>query len=109
MYWVRARRSELSPKKMSCDKHSSFTDRTQRSANAFRLGLRAGNFSGVTLPAFNHLPKPWTELPITIVQQIAAVREKAPILHRHVASLLLHPQLVWIRGYTRQAHPPRLQ
>jgi hypothetical protein len=45
------RRNEFSPKRIARDKHSSFTDRTQRSANAFRFGLRAGNFSGRTLPA----------------------------------------------------------
>ena len=35
--------NEFSAKRISRDKHSSFTDRTQRSANAFRFGLRAGN------------------------------------------------------------------
>jgi hypothetical protein len=38
-------------KKINRDTHSSFTERTQRSANAFRFGLRAGNFRGLTLPA----------------------------------------------------------
>jgi hypothetical protein len=32
------------------DKHSSFTDLTQRSAWAFRFGLRAGSTSGSTRP-----------------------------------------------------------
>src|SRR5215472_8158340 len=39
-------------KKINRDTHSSFTERTQRSANAFRFGLRAGNFWGLTLPAW---------------------------------------------------------
>jgi hypothetical protein len=34
--------SERSPKGMIFDKHSSLTDRTQRSAWAFKFGLRAG-------------------------------------------------------------------
>jgi hypothetical protein len=33
----------MSPKKINRDRHSSFTERTQRSPNAFRFGLRAGN------------------------------------------------------------------
>jgi hypothetical protein len=38
---------EPSPKRISFDKHSSFAERTQRSANAFRFGLRAGSFTGL--------------------------------------------------------------
>ena len=34
--------SERSPKGMAFDKHSSLTDRTPRSAWAFKFGLRAG-------------------------------------------------------------------
>jgi hypothetical protein len=33
------------------ERHSSFTERTQRSANAFRFGLRDGSFRGFTPPA----------------------------------------------------------
>src|SRR5215472_16510738 len=51
IYSVKARRNDSSPKKINRDRHSSFTERTQRSANAFRFGLRAGNFRGLTLPA----------------------------------------------------------
>src|SRR5215471_13561129 len=47
----KARRNECSPKTINRDRHSSFAERTQRSANAFRFGLRAGNFRGLTLPA----------------------------------------------------------
>ena len=35
---------------ISFDKHSSFTDFTQRSANAFKFGLRAGSGSVLTSP-----------------------------------------------------------
>jgi hypothetical protein len=48
---LRCDANECSPKKINRDRHSSFTERTQRSANAFRFGLRAGNFRGFTLPA----------------------------------------------------------
>ncbi len=37
-----ARFSEPSPNKISLERHSALTDRTHRSANAFRFGLRAG-------------------------------------------------------------------
>ena len=40
---VSARRNDDSPNKISFDKHSAFTDRTQRSACEFKLGLRAGS------------------------------------------------------------------
>src|SRR5688572_33237250 len=39
---LRARCRARSPNRISFDKHSSFTDRTQRSANAFKFGLRGG-------------------------------------------------------------------
>ena len=42
-YSLRARRSEPSPNRMNLERHSSFTERTQRSANAFRFGLLAGS------------------------------------------------------------------
>ena len=37
-------------KRITFDKHSTFTDRTQRSAYAFKFGLRAGSASGSTRP-----------------------------------------------------------
>ena len=49
-YSLSARRKERSPKRMTFDRPSSFTDRTQRSAQAFRFGLRAGSVSGSTWP-----------------------------------------------------------
>jgi hypothetical protein len=55
---VTALLSEDSPNRINFDKHSSFTDRTHLSANAFRFGLLAGNFSGFTPPAFNTLHPP---------------------------------------------------
>src|SRR5260370_9246931 len=46
-----ARRNEPSPNRMSFDRHSSFTVRTQRSAYEFRFGLRAGSRRHLTPPA----------------------------------------------------------
>ena len=44
----RTRRRLSSPKRIVRDKLSNFTDRTQRSANAFKLGERAGSLMGST-------------------------------------------------------------
>jgi len=41
--WVSALVNEPSPNRISLDRHSSLIDRTQRSAKAFRFGLRAGS------------------------------------------------------------------
>ena len=43
-----ARFSEPSPNKMSLEMHPTLTDRTHRSANAFRFGLRAGSLRHLT-------------------------------------------------------------
>ena len=73
----------------------------------FRFGLRAGNFSGLNLAGLDHLAKYRTELGVAIVQQVATVCQKAPILHRYVSRLLLNPLLVRIRRDPGQAHPVR--
>ena len=41
-YSAIARRSDPSPNRISLRRHSSFADRTQRSAKAFKFGLRGG-------------------------------------------------------------------
>src|SRR5215472_1166272 len=64
---------------------------------------------GLDLAGLDHLAKHRTELAVAIVQQVATVCQKAPILHRYVSRLLLHPLLVRIRRDPGQAHAPRLQ
>src|SRR5215475_9160080 len=64
---------------------------------------------GLDLAGFDHLAKHRTELAVAIMQQVATVCQKAPILHRYVSCLLLHPLLVRIRRDPGQAHAPRLQ
>src|SRR5215467_6020636 len=64
---------------------------------------------GLDLAGLDHLAKHRTELAVAIGQQVATVCQKAPILHRYVSRLLLHPLLVRIRRDPGQAHPPRLQ
>src|SRR5215813_8491546 len=64
---------------------------------------------GLDLAGLDHLTKHRTELAVAIMQQVATVCQKAPILHRYVSRLLLHPLLVRIRHDPGQAHAPRLQ
>jgi hypothetical protein len=45
-YSLSASRKERSPMRSTFDRHSSFTDLTQRSEQAFRFGLRTGSASG---------------------------------------------------------------
>ncbi len=59
--------------KMSRDRHSSFNDRTRRSAKALRFGLR-GQLEWPDLAGLHGPPEQRTEFPIAIVQQIAAVK-----------------------------------
>ena len=89
--------------------HSSFTEHTQRSANAFRFGLRAGNFRGLTSPAWITSRQHRTELAVAIVQQERLCARKPSILHRYVSCLLLDPLLVRIRCDPGQADAPRLR
>ncbi len=52
-YSVSARRSDASPNKTSLDRHSSFTERTHRSANAFKFGLCCSKATGRTPADFS--------------------------------------------------------
>jgi len=45
--------SEPSPNRISLERHSCLTDRTQRSVNAFRFGLRGGSARHFTFPVAN--------------------------------------------------------
>jgi len=47
-YALSARRSDASPKRITRSKHSSFIERTNRSANALQFGARTGQRTGFT-------------------------------------------------------------
>ncbi len=96
-YTLLRRESTNALRKRSTGRHSSFTERTQRSANAFRFGLRVGNFRGLTLLAWITSPNTGQNLPSRSCERVATVCQKAPILHRYISRLLLHPLLVRIR------------
>jgi hypothetical protein len=80
---------------MTLDKRSSFTDLTQRSAYAFRFGLRAGNASGSTRPDEMTARN---EFHVPIMQEIATVPEDAAFLHSRVPGDFLHPRFVRVTG-----------
>jgi hypothetical protein len=66
-YSPSARPGDASPNRMNLDRHSSLTERTQRFAKAFRLGLRAGSFNGFHTSSVYHTPKRLSELRVPIM------------------------------------------
>src|SRR5262245_23998947 len=46
---------------------------------------------------------------VPIVQEIATVPQDAASLHGHIAGHLLHPQLVWVNGDSRDVHPAAIK
>src|SRR5215472_4776489 len=83
--------NEASPNKIRWDRHSSLTDRTQRSAKAFKLGLRGGSRRHFTPPAASVSQKFRAELGIAIVQHVATAVQMADPRQGRVASYLTHP------------------
>jgi hypothetical protein len=65
---VLARRREASPKRISLERHSVLTDRTQRSAKAFKFGLRAWQQNWFYATGSEGHPKRRTEFRIAIMQ-----------------------------------------
>jgi hypothetical protein len=63
--------------RISLDNHSSLTERTHRSADAFRFGLRAGSFRDLTPAAIRIDSKGSAEFGVAVVQHIAEVSQTA--------------------------------
>src|SRR6516225_2178968 len=85
------RRNEPSPNRMKCERHSLFTERTHRSAKAFRFGLRGGSRRHFTPPVASVFRKSAAELRIAVVQHIAMAAQISPSLVHRVAGHLGHP------------------
>src|SRR6516225_4612677 len=83
--------NERSPNRIRWERHSSLTDRTQRSAKAFKLGLRGGSRRHFTPPAAKVSRNSALELGIAIVRQVATAVEMSHPLQCDVASHLTHP------------------
>ncbi len=62
-----------------------------------------------TLSSLDQLTEREAELLCPIMQQISAVGQKSPLLHRHVAPHLFHPLLVRMGCDSGQTNPPSLQ
>src|SRR5262245_3975822 len=46
---------------------------------------------------------------ISFMQYIATVPQDAASLHGHISGHLLHPQLVWVNGDSRDVHPAAIK
>ena len=71
MYSLKARRSDASPNRMSLDKHSSLTERTQRSATALDLGSAPAAAKVVLLPYARRRRRRWRTSRISLAHQAA--------------------------------------
>jgi len=69
-------------------------ERTQRSAWAFKFGLRAGIGVLFTPPGCKGFPELAAEFLVAIVQQVTTAVQISCVLHRRVARHLLHPARV---------------
>src|SRR5215472_13762458 len=108
MKLVSARRNEASPNKTSFDKHSLLTERTHRSANAFRFGLRGGSRRHLTAPVASVFRKS--------AQNFASRscstwrwRRRYPDSSSSVADHLGHPLLSRMARDARQAYAASFQ
>src|SRR5580700_7796675 len=84
-----------------------------RSHPAFckRVQIRAPCWQSKRLHASrpDQFSKRFAELRVTVMQQIATASQASPLLHRHVARLLLHPLLIRVRRESCQSHLATLQ
>jgi hypothetical protein len=111
---------DASPNRISLDRHSSLADRTQRSANAFRFGLRAGRRKTLRTSCYQRLPELLAELRIAVVQLIPRSAQIPGGLVSRVTAHLTHPLFggvirprhvrtstvkKWHRGPDELAHP----
>jgi hypothetical protein len=109
MYSVNARRSEVSPNRMSLDRHSCRREHTQRSAKAFRFGLRGGRANGRIPLDRRIIQKRSAEFCIPIVKKVAHATEESRTLVGGVASHLNHPLGGRMSGQTGETDAARFQ
>src|SRR5215471_9469429 len=90
-----ARCNEPSPNRMKWERHSLFTERTHRSAKAFKFGLRGGSTQAFHTSGCQRLSEISAELRIAVVQHIAMAAQISRFLVHPVAGHLGHPLLGW--------------
>ena len=100
-------RSAGSPTSISFARHASFTDRTQRSAYAFRFGLRGGKSHRPHTTVPDGLVERGAVLGVSIVNQIPMVGEATHLGHPEVPRDVGHPAFVREGGYSRDLNPTR--
>jgi hypothetical protein len=106
---VSARFSEPSPNNINLERHSCLTERTQRSANAFRFGLRGGSVSALYTACGQYRLEGCAELPVAIMQNIALLKETSRCLICRITSHLLHPRFGGMPRYAGNANASALQ
>jgi hypothetical protein len=94
---------------MSLDRHSSLTDRTKRSANAFKFGLRGGSRRHFTPPAARVSRNSAQNFGIAIRQNVATVVQRSQLLQRRIARNLAHPARIRMIGDSRYGHSAAAQ
>jgi hypothetical protein len=85
------------------------TDRTQRSANAFKFGLCGGSRRHFTPAAAKVSRNSAQELGIAIVQHVATAVQLSDPLQCCIASHLTHPARLRMIGDASNGDPPALQ
>src|SRR6516162_1416691 len=86
--------NERSPNRIRWDRHSSLTDRTQRSAKAFQFGAVRRKSQTLHARCCQGSAECRAELGIAIVQQVAAAVEMSHPVQCRVASYLTHPACI---------------
>ena len=109
MYSFNARRNEASPKRMSLDRHSCRREHTQRSAKAFRFGLRGGRANGRIPLDRRIIQKRSAEFCIAIMKKVVHSIKESGTPVGGVASHLNHPLGGGMFGQTGETDPARFQ
>jgi hypothetical protein len=103
------RRNERSPQRMSLERHSCFTVRTQRSAKAFRFGLWGGSFRDRIPSEASRSSKAAQNFASRSVQQVAALSERSRRVVDCIARHLNDPGLRGVAGHAGKSYASGLQ
>src|SRR5262249_55872206 len=102
-------RTALSPNRIIRSRHDSLIVRTNRSACAFKLGLRGGSFTDATPASASRLRKLGRKQRIAIMHEVALAIKQAIHGIRQVAADLIHPQPTGTRRDPSNLHLPGRQ
>src|SRR5215471_20823725 len=109
MYSFNARRNDVSPNRMSLDRHPCRREHTQRSEKEFRFGLLDGR-ANVRIPLDRRtIEKRGAEFCIPVMKKIAHATKESGTLVGGVASYLKHPLGGGMSGQTGETDAARFQ